>query len=456
MTSELGKIMPHDTELEEVVLGSILLEQRAFDKVSDILHKDLFYSSVNQWIYIAISNLNKVNLPIDIITATQALKKANRLEDCGGAYHITKLTNRISSAAHILTHARLLQQMYFKRSAIKVGYEMVEKGYDGSEDALDLIAHSINAIKKIEDDINIEKSETSDMVIDKILDNIKEASENGGVIGYSTGMKNVDHAIMGLRPGLKYVIAASPGEGKTSLGKSICLNLSKQGVPGVFFSLEMTSNQLMMSCISELLDIDNEQLQKGQLRPEQLKAIASIKDTVFSKNFIIDPTPGLDPTTLRRKVAKYVLNYNIKWIAIDYIGLMKLKAYEAKGKNKEQIVSDITADIKNIAKEFNLITFELSQVSRDSRKSGRRYQLHDLKDSGAIEANADVVMFPYRPFYHGDGANGEDFAELLIRKNRFGRLQTIGLIFNGSTTSFRDNPSGIELEELTDEDAEAF
>ncbi len=447
--SELGKIAPQDLALEEAVLGAVLLEKDAQDSITSFIIPDVFYNEANKKIYQAVLNLKKKKSKIDLLTATSELKAMKELENIGGPYYITRLTSKVSSSAHSEEHARILQQLYFRRELINISHNATKQGYDDYNDVFTTMEYIKKSLKALENNIGgSDKIVSNDEVIDTMLININSAKTTGGIIGASTGMKNLDHAIMGLRPGLKYVIAALPGEGKTSLAKSIAINLAHhQDIPGVFFSLEMTADQLMMSCTSELLKIDNEQLQKGELSNTELQRIADLKKTKFAKNFIIDATAGIDPQELRKKVVKYIQLYDIKWMVIDYLGLMKLKGLEHKNKNREQIVSEITAEIKNITKDFNLITIELSQFSREgSKRKNPRPIPSDLKDSSAIEANADVIIFPFRPEYHGYDNEEPGFTECIIAKNRFGRLQTVALIFNGKYTSFIDNEKGVELE----------
>lgn len=452
MKKTTDKIHPQAIEVEEAVLGAAMLEAEALKTITTLLVPEVFYKPIHQIIYKAILSIQSRKDSVDILSVTQELVKQKEIANIGGPFFITTLTDRVASGANSETHCRILQQLFLKRELINLGNKIVEEGYDDFKDVFQQMADISKRLKEIDSYIVSEALISNEQTIDEVYLDIETAKANGGIIGYSTGMKSLDHGIMGLRKGLKYVVGGTPGAGKTSLVKSICIHLAKnENVPGVFFSMEMTRKQMMMACISEILQIDNELLQKGEITHFDKQNILDIKKAQFSKNFIIDDRGGLDPRDIRARIIKLIETHKIEWFAVDYLQLIKLKGKENQGKMIEQVISDITADLKNICKEYNLIGFELSQLSREVTKRGNfRPMLSDFKYSGAIEANADVVIFPYRPEYYGikssSGLSTEGYAELILAKNRFGKVKNLAARYYGMYTQFTDHEEGIELE----------
>lgn len=438
-----GKLPPQSIGLEECALGAAMLERDGAEVVLRLLNKDVFYLDKHYQIFIAIKDLYDEKAPIDIMTVTHKLQSKGKLRDVGGAYYITTLTNRVASAANIEYHCRIILQQFFRREIIRIGTSIASTSYDDTEDVFDTMDYIKVQLKELESYLVSEKIVTNDVIIDEVIHDISIAESKGGIIGESTGIKSLDLALLGLRPGLKYVIAALPGVGKTSICKTICVNLAQSGIPGIFFSMEMSKTQIMMSCISTILNIPNVNIQQGRVSKDDMERIEDLKKSLFSKHFFIDDRSALSPQDMRSTVKKAVEEYDIKWIAIDHIGKMKLKGKEHNGKSKENIVSEIASENKNLAKDFNLIVFELSQLTKETMKNAdKRPNLGNLRDSGAIEAEADVVMFVYRPEKHGiteinDGESSEGFAEIIIAKQRFGPPMSVACRYVGATTTFK-------------------
>jgi len=439
-------------DLEVNVLGAILLSADQMNEAFDIIHEDVFYYPAHKKIFKAILGLIKTKQAVDILTVTQALIASGEIKEVGGAYYVASLTNKISTNANSATHCRILLQLYLKRKLIGIGQELITKGYDTYTDCFEIMDYAEKEMKQLESSIASDSIAKNEDTIKEVVSDIKQAKGSGGIIGFSTGIKSLDHGIMGLRTGLKYLIAARPGMGKTSLAKSICIHLAhEKKTPGVFFSMEMTRQQLMMACISEILSIPNHRLQKGDVTPSEIILIENITKTFFATNFLIDDRGGLDPRDIRSRIKKLVDTHGIKWLVIDYLGLMKLKGKENQGKSRENVISDLTSEIKNIAKEFNVVAIELAQLSREVEKEkDKRPKLHHLKDSGALEANADVVILIHRPEYYGfktvAGNSSDGFAELIIAKNRFGPTMSLAARYTADLTQFKTHEQAIELE----------
>lgn len=461
---ELGKLPPSAIDFEEIVLGSCMLNEDALKSALEILNPSMFYKEYHQIIFEAIAVLTKTKMPVDILTVVQQLKHIKNLDKItDGAFYVTKLTNRTSGIGTIEYHCRIVQQMYLKRQTISLGMTLLQKGYDEGEDCFDIIDHAKNTLKLLEGSIASDGLVDNKKTIDEVIVDINTAKSNGGIIGYSTGIKSLDLGIMGLRGGMKYVIGALPSQGKTSLAKNICIDMAhKQNIPGVFFSMDMPRKQLMLSCISEILNIPNDRLQQGKTTQAEEVRIESLKQTLFQKNFLIDDKAGLSPEDIRRRVRKLVESHNIKWFVLDYLGLMKLKGGDARNKNREQVVSEITAEMRSIAKDYNLVCIELSQLTKEVAKGSKdmRPRVHHLRDSGSIEANADIVMLIYRPEKHGikqiNGVSTEGYAEIIIDKNRTGALKILLTKYQGNITKFMEDERGTEVEYVSNEEDAGF
>lgn len=451
---ETNKLMPNDKDLEESVLGSIMLFSENSKSCTEILHNDVFYHSVNKKIYKAIESLIEQKINIDMISVVSELKKMKQLESIGGAYFISTLVNKVTTSVNAEYHCRILLQYYYSRCVINLGHKMQIDAFDPANDIFDTITNVENTIKQIRSGTEPNVIKTNNEIIEEVITEIEMAANNKGIIGLSSGLPNLDHAVMGFQGGCKYVIAARPSVGKSSLAKTICIHFANvEKKKGIFFSMEMTPQKLMVSIIAEMLSIDNSLLKSGKITQEQKEQIRSLKNTFFSDNFIIEEKPALSPDKIRSRINKEMERGKVHWIAIDYLGLMKLPGNSSKNMSKEQIISDITAELKTIAKEYNIPVIELSQLSRETEKrSDFRPKLSDLKDSGAIEANADTVILVYRPEYHGikhlssNGPSSEGFAELIIAKNRDGRCMSIAAKFEGKYTAFKNHESGVELD----------
>lgn len=455
-----NKLLPHDLSIEKIVLGNILTEN-ASNFIGE-LSVDSFYDLRYQMIFQTMEKLVKEKKPVDTLTVVNQLKADGNLDIVGGAYEISKIGSEAGQFLNTEYYCKLLLQLQFRRNIINIGRSMQEKAYTEGNDIFDLMDNSVKEIREIEKGIVKTGFTSSSEIIENVVQQIDEAGEKQ-IIGYFTGMKNLDHVLMGLRKKKKYLIAARPGVGKTSLAKGICINLAmKQNVPGVFFSLEMPKEDLMMSCISEILQIPNDILQKGKISAHDRANIQHLKETIFTKNFIIIDESSLDPFEIRRILIRLIETHGVEWFAIDYIGLQRLKGKEYKSMTKEQRVSEIVSENKITCKELNLVGIELSQLNRDvERRGDYRPKLSDLRDSGEVEAAADVIIFPYRPDYHGikelsPGISSEGFAEFIIAKNRFGPTKSIAGMYKGPFTQFVDHNEALELDIITNDNQPAF
>lgn len=449
---ETGKIPPSDQRLEESVLGSMLLEADGCAIGMKLLREDVFYYEKNSTIFKAMQSIFHRRDPVDILTVTNELKSNKKLDGIGGAYHLSQLANNVGSSANIEYHCRLILQFYIKRRLIALGTDIVKQGYNDSVDVFDTMSYFHTKMVDIEAVISSDGIADNNKVIDDLLLHIEEAKANDGILGASTGIKSLDYGIMGARPGNKIVIAGESGEGKSSLAKSISIHWAyKQDMPGVFLSCEMTAEQLMMVCASEILSIPNQRIQTGDLNLIEKQNIAKLKETLFAKNFLIVDKAGMDIFEIESILRKLVNSHGIKWFVLDYLQLMRLKGEQYKNKTTEECISIITAALKVICKDLNLIGVELSQFNNEvTKRDGNRPRIGDLKGSGAIRANADVVLLVYRPEAHGvkevGGQSSKGFAELILAKNRYGKVKNLAALYREEFTQFVEHPEGCELE----------
>lgn len=452
MNNLIGKIPPNNIEIEKAILGAALLENQGCKIACELLTDQVFYLRSNSIIFNAIKTLYDAKQPVDILTITQELKKIGELVNVGGAYEVTLLTSRVASATNIEIHCRIILQLFFKRELIRISSELHKDGYDDFSDVFDVLNGLKKKIKDIESYIITNKVADNNIIIDTILENIEEASKNGGITGYSTGIKSFDLGIMGLRPQLKYVFGALPGEGKSSLLQTLAVNLTHiQGIPGVVFSLEVPKEMFMTACISKILNIPNDDIQKGNLTFDQKNQIKHIKNTLFTNSLIIDDRGGIGPDQMWPTLIKLKESHKIKWFGVDYLGIEKLRGTEHRGKNEEAVLNYITAEHKIMCKELDLFGFELVQFTKETRKrEGAKPSIGDLKGSSGIEANADVIVLIYRPELHGimeykGLTDTTGFAELIIAKNRFGPIKNLITKYEGAYTKFSEHNVGNEF-----------
>ncbi len=449
----IGKLPPHAIDIEKIVLGAAMLEKEGCKIALELLTSEIFYHPRHSIVFDAIKSLTSQKSPVDIVTVTRELMRLKQLEEAGGAYEVSNLPANVASSENTETHCRILLQLFFKRELIRLSVTLNKQGYDQWSDPFDMIDGLKKSIKNIESHIVTNSVADNNVIIDTVLENIEQASNNGGIIGASTGIKSFDLGIMGLRKQLKYVFAALPGEGKTALVQTIAVNLTHtQGLPGVMFSLEVPKEMFMMGCISKILNIPNHLMQTGQLTDWEKHQIKCLKNTLFTKTLIIDDRGGIGPDQMWPTLRRLKESHNIQWFAVDYLGIESLRGAEHRGKSSEQILDYITKEHKIMCKELDLIGFELVQFTKETRKrEGAVPHIGDLKGSAGIEANADVIVLIYRPEMHGIKEykglpDTHGFAELKIVKNRFGP-PTKDLItkYEGHYTRFSDHEAGNEF-----------
>jgi replicative DNA helicase len=439
-----GKLPPQALDLEEAVLGAILLDSKALNDVIDAMIPEAFYDTRHQHIFLAVMNLFNESKPIDILTVTEKLRTTGTLDVVGGPYFIAQLTNKVASTANAEVHARIITQKYIMRELIRISNETIKEAYDETTDVFDLLDKTEGKLYSVSES-NLKRSyDEMSSLMREALEQIQDVmNTDEGVSGVPSGFKDLDKITSGWQRSDMIVIAARPGMGKTAFVLSMARNIAVDHQrPVAVFSLEMSSIQLVQRLISSETEISSEKLRKGDLRPDEFQLIHSRIGKLSKAPLFIDDTPALSVFELRAKCRRLKQQHNIEMVIIDYLQLMT--AGGDKG-NREQEISTISRSIKSIAKELNIPVIALSQLNRsvETRGGDKKPQLSDLRESGAIEQDADLVSFIYRPEYYGiqeydTGQPTKGIGEFIIAKHRNGALDTIRLSFKSTLAKFTD------------------
>lgn len=452
---ELGKIPPQAVDLEEAVLGAMMLEQTAVNSAIDILRFDSFYKESHQKIFTAIAKLFEKGEPIDILTVTQELKSEGSLQFVGGPFYIAQLTNRVASTANVEYHARIVAQKFIQRELIRISGNIIKESFEDTTDVFDLLDYAENELFQVAEG-NIRKNYDSvSNIMRETIKNIESARKNtDGVSGVPSGFSDLDRVTSGWQQSDMIVLAARPGMGKTAFVLSMARNMAVDfNVPVAVFSLEMASVQLVQRLIASESEISSDKLRKGDLADHEYQQLHARIGRLSEAPLFIDDTPGLSIFELRAKCRRLKAQHGIQLVIIDYLQLMTAGG-DGKG-NREQEISSISRSIKGIAKELDVPIIALSQLSRsvETRGGDKRPMLSDLRESGAIEQDADIVCFIYRPEYYGmdedaDGNPTAGMGELIIAKHRNGSLENVKLRFIGRLAKFAnwdafDNGEGL-------------
>ena len=438
-------VQPQATEIERAVLGALMIDKDAYTVVCEMLYPESFYEPRNQKIYTAIRDLEMKEQPVDIWTVTEQLAKQGDLEDVGGPAYVTELSSRVASSANIEYHARIIAQKFLARQLISYASFIETKAFDETIDIDDLMQEAEGNMKKDYTQI--------DPVIKTAIDVIqKSAANKDGLTGVPSGYYKLDDITSGWQPSDLVIIAGRPAMGKTSFALSMAKNIAAEyQVPMAFFSLEMSNTQLVNRLISNVCEIQGSKILNGQLRPDEWERLDKRVNNLLGAPLFIDDTPGLSVFELRTKARRLVREHGVKIIMIDYLQLMNANGMRFSSRQEE--VSTISRSLKGLAKELDIPIIALSQLNRgvESREGleGKRPQLSDLRESGAIEQDADMVLFVHRPEYYHiyQDDNGRDLhgmAQIIIAKHRKGATGDVLLTFRGEFTRF-ENPEDSRL-----------
>jgi replicative DNA helicase len=443
--SELGKMPPQSLELEEAILGAIMLEKHALLTVIDLLKPESFYKDAHQKIFGAILQLSRDEKPIDILTVTEELRATKILEEVGGPAYISQLTSRVASSAHIEYHARIVAQKFIQRELIRASSEIQKQAYDESIDVHDLLEFSEKQLFDIATGNIKKESLPISTLITEAIKRIEEAGKReDNLSGVPSGFTKLDRVTSGWQRSDLVIIAARPSMGKTAFVLSMSRNMALDHKrPIAIFSLEMASVQLVNRLIVSETELPSERIRNGKLSPEEWKQLDSKIRDLVSAPLYIDDTPAISIYELRAKCRRLKMQHDIQLIVIDYLQLMTAPV-DNKG-SREQEVSNISRSLKALAKELDVPVIALSQLNRsvETRSGNKRPQLSDLRESGAIEQDADIVIFIHRPEKYGlfediDGNSTKGIAEIIIAKHRNGATSDLQLRFREDLAKFED------------------
>lgn len=446
IATEIGKIPPQAVDLEQAVLGAMMLEKNAVNDTIDILTPASFYDPKHFYIYKAIRELFGNSNPIDLLTVTNKLRQEGELELSGGAVYISQLTSRVASAAHAEYHARIISQKYIQREIIRMCSEVLKDAYEETTDVFELLGKAESDLFAIAENNMKKNVDVMQNVVREAIMEIEKASKNtDGISGIPTGFRELDKLTSGWQRSDMIVIAARPAMGKTAFILSMARNTAVDYGMGVaIFSLEMSSVQLVKRLIASESRISAEKLRKGDLAEHEFQQLHTRIAKLATAPIYIDDTPGISIFDLRAKCRRLKMQYDIQMVVIDYLQLMTAGGGKGQG-NREQEISSISRSIKEIAKELNIPVIALSQLSRsvETRGGDKRPILSDLRESGAIEQDADIVSFIYRPEYYDlhqneDGESNKGVGEIIIAKHRNGATDNVRLRFIGEFARFEN------------------
>ena len=443
--TSLGHLPPQSLETERLVLGALMIDKDAFTVVSEILRPETFYEPRNQMVYAAIQNLSIHQHPVDMITVTEQLKRDGTLEEVGGQLYVFELAAHVASSAHVEYHARILSQKFLGRELISYASRIETKAFDESNDIEEVMQEAEGDLFQLSQ-VNMRQDYTQiDPIVKRAVEIMQLAAANtGGLTGVASGFTKLDDMTSGWQKSDLVILAGRPAMGKTSFALSIAKNIAVDNrVATAFFSLEMSNVQLVNRLISNTCEIDSKKIMNGQLDDAEWARLDKNIRKLDGAPLYLDDTPGLSIFELRTKARRLVREKGVQIIMIDYLQLMN--ANGMRFGNRQEEVSTISRSLKQLAKELDIPIIALSQLNRSVEKrddnDGKRPQLSDLRESGAIEQDADMVIFVHRPeyyhIYHDENGNDlRGMAQIIIAKHRKGAVGDVLLHFRGQYTRF--------------------
>ena len=434
---ELGKVPPHDEDAEQAVLGSMLTDNDAVMATVEVLKEDAFYREDNKIIYQAILNLYSKSEPIDIITLKDELESMGKFEQVGGFEYLASLPDKVPTTANVQKYIKIVEEKSVLRNLIKTANEIIELGYNPTEDVEDIMD---GAEKKIFDIMQSKNTKSytpiKDVLVESFTNLEKLYNQKQHVTGVPTQFYDLDDKTAGLHGSELILVAARPAMGKTAFALNIATNAAlRANVPVAIFSLEMSKDQLVNRMLCSEAMVDSNKVRTGKLDEEDWTKLAEAIGPLSEAGVYIDDTPGISVMEIRTKCRKLKMEKNIGLVVIDYLQL--ISGSNKRNGSREQEISEISRSLKVLAKELNVPVIALSQLSRAvEQRDDHRPMLSDLRESGAIEQDADIVMFLYRDDYYNKESAEKDIAEVIIAKQRGGSTGTVKLYWMGNYTKF--------------------
>lgn len=446
-----GRVPPQALDFEMAVLGALLLEKEALPKVIDILRAEVFYKDAHQQIYDGILALFRDSQPVDLLTVSQYLKQQGKLDMVGGNAYLAELTSRVASAAHIEYHARIVVQKFILRELIRISGEILIDAYDERLDVFQLLDKAEQQLFSLSETNLRRNYETMPNLTLQMIQRLEELKAKGNAItGLTSGYKSLDRMTAGWQKSDLIIIAARPAMGKTAFTLNIARNAALQAnAPVALFTLEMSAIQLAQRMLFAEAEINLSKARTGDLSIQEWNQLNSRISEISKAPIFIDDTPALSIMDCRAKCRRLKAEKGIQLIIIDYLQLMR---GDNRVGNREQEIAMISRSLKELAKELDVPVIALSQLSRavETRGSDKKPMLSDLRESGSIEQDADMVMFLYRPEYYGfqtleDGTPTEGICQVIIGKQRHGPVGEVSLYFDKNYGKFRDIENDFSL-----------
>ena len=436
---ELGKVPPHDIEAEQAVIGSMLTDKDAVVSAIEVLKEDDFYRDDNKAIYSAILNLYNRAEPIDIITVKAELEAMGKFEQVGGLEYLAELPEKVPTTANSMKYIKIVEEKTTLRNLIKTANEIIELGYDPTEDVDDIMEGAEKKIFNIMQNKNQKGySAMKDILVDSFTQLEELYNRKQHITGVPSGFTDLDYRTAGFHGSDLILIAARPAMGKSAFALNIATNAAvKAKVPVAIFSLEMSKEQMVNRILCSEAMVDSNKVRTGKLEEDDWTKLAEAIGPLSEAEIYIDDTPGISVMEIRAKCRKLKLEKNIGMVVIDYLQLVQ--GSNKRNGSREQEISEISRSLKILAKELNVPVIALSQLSRAvEQRPDHRPMLSDLRESGAIEQDADIVMFLYRDDYYNEDSDKKGIAEVIIAKHRGGSTGTVDLVWLGSYTKFVD------------------
>ena len=434
---ELGKVPPHDLEAEQAILGSMLTDKDAVISAIEVLREEDFYREDNKAIYGAIFNLYNRAEPVDIITVKSELESMGKFEQVGGLEYLAELPEKVPTTANAMKYIKIVEEKSTLRRLIKTANEIIDLGYDQTEDVEDIMEGAEKKIFNIMQEKNQKGySPLKDVLVESFTQLEELYNKKQHITGVPTGFTELDYKTAGLHGSELILIAARPAMGKTAFALNIATNAAvRANVPVAVFSLEMSKEQLVNRILCSEAMVDSNKVRTGKLEEDDWAKLAGAIGPLSEAEIYIDDTPGINVTEIRAKCRKLKLEKNIGMVVIDYLQLVQ--GSNKRNGSREQEISEISRSLKILAKELNVPVIALSQLSRAAeQRPDHRPMLSDLRESGAIEQDADIVTFLYRDDYYNKDSEKKDIAEVIIAKHRGGSTGTVELLWLGSYTKF--------------------
>lgn len=437
----IDRVPPQNVEAEQSVLGAMMIEREAISKVSEVLRPEDFYREAHRLIYNAMSELFNKNDAVDLVTVVEVLRRDEHLESAGGIAYVSALANSVPTAANVMYHARIVEEKALLRQLINTATNVAGMGYEANEEVAVIMDKAEKMILEVSNRKAGQEFASIKNIIFDVFDKVSELySAKGGITGLSTGFKDLDKLTSGLQPSDLILIAARPSMGKTALVLNIAQNVAvkeKQAV--AFFSLEMSKEQLVQRMLCAEAPIDAQRLRIGELENNDWDKLVRAADRLAVAPIFIDDTAGITVMEMRSKARRLKIEHDLKLIVIDYLQLMQGGSGSSRSENRQQEISEISRSLKALARELKVPVIALSQLSRSvESRQVKKPMLSDLRESGSLEQDADIVCFIYREDYYEPETERKNITDIIVAKHRNGPVDSVQLFFHKQFTKFSD------------------